>query len=245
MNEHGRARKWTKLLALLVGSVLLLSSCAQGEAHVTINRNGTADLDLDLSVSKQILTAIGKADIMNELAERFEQAGMGVRITDRDGQAQIEASRRVDLREYSGDLTDLPEGIEVEDAEEKKWFYTKHAVAVTLDLAPMLEQGQQEWIGQLSTLPDLMKKLIQSQLKFAIVLTLPIKADGSNADEVTDGGRTHQWNVDLFEANRFELVVNVPNLEHIAYAVGALLLLFIIGGIYLYRSIRRRKTTRM
>jgi len=244
MNIRRRALRSPAIAVLLLCSVLLLASCAQGEAHVTINRDGTADVDLNLSVSKQILTAIGKADIMNELAERFEQQGMSVRIVDKDGQAKVTASKRLDLKAFDGDMTQLPVGVKVEDAQEKNFFYTKHRVAVTVDLGPMLQEGQQEWIKQLSTLPDLMKKLIQSQLRFDLLVTLPIKADGNNADEVRDGGRTLLWNVDLFEENRLELSVNVPNIEHIAYTAGAALLVVIAGGIWLYRSIRMRNRAR-
>ncbi|XID94545.1 hypothetical protein ACF3MZ_08540 [Paenibacillaceae bacterium WGS1546] len=228
-------------LALLIGILIALTSCAEGKAHLTIHRNGMADLSMTMALSDRALGLIGQPDLMRELAARLQSGGMDAESFNTDGKAGISATRQIDLKDLDRALVDLPEGIEVERSEEPHFFYTKQRVAVTFDMARMIGAGDEAWAAKLDRLPTLTKKLIQSQLDFDFLLTAPIKLGGGSADEIRDGGKTQLWRLKLFEPNRIESSVDVPNVRRIAYTAGIGSLVVLIGAGFGVRAFMRRR----
>ncbi|MBB6729948.1 hypothetical protein [Cohnella zeiphila] len=238
--KRRRRRAWGAASLLLVCAILL-ASCAKGEAHLTVHANGTADLDLDLSIDDGTLGLIGRSGLMDELADRLKSSGLNVRTYSEEGREGLKANRRFDLRDMDRGPLSLPDGIEAEQSGTAHFFYsTQHAV-VTVDMDRLLESGGSEWAQKLTGLSGLARKLLQSQLDLDFALTAPIKPHSSNADETRDGGRTLVWHLPLSGTKTFAAAYDVPNVRRIAYAAGGLAALALIVALLLLYRRRKRK----
>ncbi|CAM3938439.1 hypothetical protein COLU111180_15540 [Cohnella lubricantis] len=239
--------RWPLLSAALILLSALLASCAQGEAHVTIHRNGTADLDLSASVSRRTLELIGQPDLPKQLSDILQRNGMAAAVEDDGSQTGIRATRHLNLKDMADRPITLPEGMELEQSTERKFFYTRYHVAVTMDMVRLLRGSGEgnDWSQSIASMPALAKKLVERQMDLDFLLTFPIKPGANNADEIQDRGRTLVWHLNLFSDNRFETSLAVPNVRHIAYTAGPALLLLTAGiVIAIVRARRRGRRTR-
>jgi hypothetical protein len=224
----------------MLGAVLL-TSCAQGQAHLTIHRNGTADLDMDLSVSKRTLELIGKPDLMKDLGDVLRRYEMEAQSFGDGKQEGLRASRRLNLQDLNQQPLNLPDGVEVERTEERKFFYTRYHVAVTVNMDRLLSSGESGWGQTIASLPMIAKKIMESQLNFDFLLTLPIKPGENNADETLDRGRTLLWHLSLFGSDTYETSIDVPNVRHIALTAGPAVLALAAGIAMAVVRFRRRR----
>ena len=241
--RNGRTRGWpvALLACALLACASLLSSCARGEAHLTIRADGAAELSLDLSMDDGTLGLIGKSGLMDELAERLKADGMDVRTYEQDGRKGVTASRRLNLRDMARETVDLPDGIAVERSRREHLFYTTERAAVTVDMDRLLAAGGgKEWAQKLSGMNRWTRMVIESQLDLNFALTAPIRAHSSNADKVRDGGRTLVWQLPLLGTKRFEAAYNVPNVRAIACAAAGLALLA-LAAFFALRAWRGRR----
>lgn len=229
------------LFAMMELGVLLLTSCAQGQAHLTVHRDGTADLAVGASVGRQTLSAIGQPDLPQKLADALRKNGLDATVEENGRQAGVQANRHLNLREMDEEKPELPEGLQVEQTRERKFFYTRYHAVVTADMDRLLSSSGGEWSRKLDSLPTLAKNLVQSQIKLDFLLTLPIKPGANNADETQDGGRTLVWHLSLFGTNRLEASFAAPDIGRIALAgVPSLLLLAAAVG-YAFVRLRKRR----
>jgi len=229
------------LAAALALMAVLLVSCAQGQAHLTIHRDGTADLDLNASVSRQTLGLIGQPDLPQQLADILQRNGMEASAVEDGSQSGVRATRHMNLKEMGKQPLELPDGIEVERTEDRAFFYTRYHIAVTMDMDRLLSNSGSDWSRKISSLPTLAKKLAESRMDLDFLLTFPIKPGANNADEKQDHGRTLVWHLNLFGSNRLETSFAVPNIRHIAYTAGPALLLLIAAAVFAIVRARRRK----
>ncbi|MBB6634861.1 hypothetical protein [Cohnella thailandensis] len=239
-------RRMAAVAVLLLACLFLLTSCVQGQAHLKINRDATADLHLNLAVSSKALDLIGKPELLRQAAERVAGDRMAFKAYEKDGQQVLEGTRHFDLKEMRQQPMDLPEGVEVEHSSEKHFFYTKYHVAVTVDTDKLMEGSggadSESMTDKLSSLSPLVKKLVLSQLDFDLKVTFPLKPGANNAPGTEDGGRTLVWPFSFTEPNRFELDFNAPNLKNILIVGAPALLVILGGGVWLI--VRRRRSKR-
>ncbi|MBB6673497.1 DUF3153 domain-containing protein [Cohnella nanjingensis] len=221
---------------------MLLTSCAQGQAHLTVHLNGTADLELNASARKKMLKLIGQSDLPRQLADELQNNGLDASVEETENSSGIRASRHLNLKELQNRPSRLPEGVKMTLTEDKKFFYTRYHIIVDADPNQALSKLEGDTGRQLATMPALAKQLAQSQIHFDLLLTSPIPLRDHNADETRDGGRTLVWHVSLVDVNHFELSFPVPQVRHIAYVgVPAILLLgFIVVGTVFFMRKRRR-----
>ncbi|MCC3374273.1 hypothetical protein [Cohnella sp. REN36] len=242
-----RRRQSVRRAALLAGIGLLLAallaSCAQGQAHLTVHLNGTADLDLNASASKTMLKLVGKPDLPGQLADALRQNGMEASVEDTGGSAGIRATRRLDLKTLQDRPSRLPDGMRMTLTKDERYFFARYHVSVDYDASQALAGLGEEANRKLAELPAITKQLAQSQIRFDLLLTTPIRLRDHNADETRDGGRTLVWHAKLLENNHIELGFPLPNVRHIAnVGIPALLalVLAVAGTILFWRKRRRR-----
>jgi hypothetical protein len=140
--------------------VFLLTSCAEGNAHITVHPNGQADLNISLAVSDKTLEMIGKPDLMNELAERLQVKDMKTEVYSRDGESGLSAARSFTLGGARGQASmEWPEGIQINQSSTKKFLYTEQRIMVSFDFEQLMQQGDS---GQLlSNISSPVKSLLQ------------------------------------------------------------------------------------
>ncbi|MDM5278121.1 hypothetical protein QUF95_12040 [Paenibacillus silvae] len=226
---------------LLIFMLVLLSACANGEAHVTVNTDGSTDLALDLSVSDSALGKIGQENAMPLLAEALERNNFKAEVTKQGDQNVLRATTRYEKSNMTGfDASKLPTGIHIEQSTVPGFFTSKMHITADADLMESMPDGDIK--EQINKVPGFLKRLLLKDMKFDFKLTLPIKADDSNADEVQDGGKTLIWNISPLQKNTLDLTVQIPNIRNILLV--AIPGLVLILALLIWFFIRRRKKRR-
>ncbi|AJY74446.1 hypothetical protein [Paenibacillus beijingensis] len=228
--------------ALIIALFMLtaLSACADGEASVTINRNGSADMNVKLLVSSSALEQIGRSDLMSRLIDRLKADGLNAAPLQENGRTGLTVSKHMDPEDFRHNAA-LPKGVTMSRTSAPGFWTTKEHISVTVDPAAMMPTQASGAVAKLENLSPLLKKFALSGFNFDLKLTLPIKPDSSNADHISGNGRTLTWNIAPLQPNTFDLTVSVPNIRHIAYAGGASLIALIALVVWLIVRVRRRR----
>ncbi|NGZ74932.1 hypothetical protein [Saccharibacillus alkalitolerans] len=225
------------MLLLPLAFSLLLSACARGEVDVTVKTNGTADILMNATIDESALKTIGQNDLPEQIASSLREQGLDARAISRDGQSGISASRTVEIS--GGELPELPEGITVEDRKEEGLFSTTHHFVVVADPPELIPRESSSLTGFIGS--RLLSRFVEKEFDFDFKLTLPIKPDANNADEVSADGRTLIWNIAATRENRIELTLTVPKVRQIVYAASAVLVAVIALTVFLLLRRKRKK----
>ncbi|MFC9708276.1 hypothetical protein JNUCC31_28600 [Paenibacillus sp. JNUCC31] len=229
------------LLAILLTVMLsILSACADGEAHVTVNMDGSSDLDLNLSVTDSALGKIGQDNLMTLLADTLQRNHFQAEVLDQGDRKQLKATTHYEKSNTVSTFStlDLPDGIQVEQSTTPGFFTSKLHIAAEADLMETIPDGEVK--DQINNVPRFLKNLLLKDVNFDFKLTLPIKAQDSNADLVEDHGKTLIWHVSPMNPNKLNLTVQVPNIRNIIITGGIALALII--ALLIWFIVRRRRT---
>ncbi|MDO3408442.1 hypothetical protein QWJ34_01540 [Saccharibacillus sp. CPCC 101409] len=224
------------VLLMLLSLSLLLGACAQGEVGVVVNRDGTADIHMNATISESALNTIGQGDLPEKIASSLREQGLDAQAVSADGQSGLSASRKVDLQ--SGRMPELPDGITMQNTQEEGLFTTTHHLVVTANPPQILPESSSltGYIGS-----RIVNRLIEREFDFNFKLTLPIKPGENNADEVSSDGKTLTWHLAATSENVIELTFAVPNVRRIVYAASAVLVVVIALIVFLLMRRKRRK----
>lgn len=80
------------LTVLLVLMLSILSACADGEAHLTVNMDGSTDLDLNLNVKNSALGKIGQDNLMPLIADALNRNNFQAEVSEQGDQKQLTAT---------------------------------------------------------------------------------------------------------------------------------------------------------
>ncbi|HBU81798.1 MAG TPA: hypothetical protein DEF35_09180 [Paenibacillus sp.] len=229
------------LFAFLLTLMLsILSACADGEAHVTVNMDGSSDLDLNLSVTDSALGMMGQDNLMTLLADSLKKNNFKAEVSDQGDRTELKATTHYEKSNTVSTFStsDLPDGIQVEQSTTPGFFTSKLHIAAEVDLLQTVPDGEVK--DQINKVPGFLKNLLLKDVNFDFKLTLPIKAQESNADLVEDHGKTLIWHVSPLDTNKLDLTVQVPNIRNIIITGGIALVLFI--ALLIWFIVRRRRT---
>ncbi|MDN8589420.1 hypothetical protein Q0V21_11620 [Paenibacillus sp. 11B] len=229
------------LFAFLLTLMLsILSACADGEAHVTVNMDGSSDLDLNLSVTDSALGMMGQDNLMTLLADSLKKNNFQAEVSDQGDRTELKATTHYEKSNTVSTFStsDLPDGIQVEQSTTPGFFTSKLHIAAEVDLLQTVPDGEVK--DQINKVPGFLKNLLLKDVNFDFKLTLPIKAQESNADLVEDHGKTLIWHVSPLDTNKLDLTVQVPNIRNIIITGGIALVLFI--ALLIWFIVRRRRT---
>ena len=233
---------WSSIVTILlsvglIAGLFLLSGCVESKIKLGINKDGSADLVLRVTVDSSLTGYISEdIDPLEDLMKEAAAAGFNVAKVEEDGQEGFEASRKIQDLKSSLELgklfgmDSLDDGFTSGDGFviDRGVFKTTYRVDIAYSSAPGGDYGV-DYGGLLDS--------IQSEFE----LTLPVAASSHNADSVSADGRTLTW--DLISDGTVSIqaraeVINYSNM--VILAVVALL----VGGtaaIYIVRGVRRRK----
>ncbi|WP_285076658.1 hypothetical protein [Paenibacillus sp. UMB7766-LJ446] len=229
------------LFAFLLTLMLsILSACADGEAHVTVNMDGSSDLDLNLSVTDSALGMMGQDNLMTLLADSLKKNNFQAEVSDQGDRTELKATTHYEKSNTVSTFStsDLPDGIQVEQSTTPGFFTSKLHIAAEVDLLQTVPDGEVK--DQINKVPGFLKNLLLKDVNFDFKLTLPIKAQESNADLVEDHGKTLIWHVSPLDTNKLDLTVQVPNIRNIIITGGIALVLFI--ALLIWFIVHRRRT---
>ncbi|MHA7584124.1 hypothetical protein ACX12E_27635 [Paenibacillus vandeheii] len=229
------------LFAFLLTLMLsILSACADGEAHVTVNMDGSSDLDLNLSITDSALGMMGQDNLMTLLADSLKKNNFQAEVSDQGDRTELKATTHYEKSNTVSTFStsDLPDGIQVEQSTTPGFFTSKLHIAAEVDLLQTVPDGEVK--DQINKVPGFLKNLLLKDVNFDFKLTLPIKAQESNADLVEDHGKTLIWHVSPLDTNKLDLTVQVPNIRNIIITGGIALVLFI--ALLIWFIVRHRRT---
>lgn len=225
----------TVLLALMLS---VLTACADGEAHLTVNMDGSTDLDLNLNVKNSALGKIGQDNLMPLIADALNRNNFQAEVSEQGDQKQLTATSHYEKsNKTSFDTSKLPQGIKVEQSTSPGFFTSKMHITAEADLMESMPDGEIK--NQINKVPSFLKNLLLKDVNFDFKLSLPIKAADSNADQVEDGGKTLIWHVSPLQMNKLDLTVQVPNIRNII--IIAVIGLLLIAALLIWFFVRRRR----
>lgn len=230
-------------LTFMLGLMLIiLSACADGEAHLTVNMDGSTDLDIHLGVTESALGKIGQDNLMPLLEEALKKNNFQAEVVDEGERKQLSATTHYEKSNTAAsfDLSKLPKGIQVEQSTEPGFFTSRFHVTATADLMESMPDGEIK--DQINKVPSFLKKLLLKDVNFDFKLSLPIKAQDSNADLVEDQGKTLTWHISPLNSNTLDLTVQVPNIRNII--ITAVLALIVVAALLIWFFVRRKRTRR-
>ncbi|WP_336779754.1 hypothetical protein [Paenibacillus illinoisensis] len=229
----------TFMLSLML---IILSACADGEAHLTVNMDGSTDLELNLGVTESALGKIGQDNLMPMLEEALKKNNFQAEVVDDGERKQLSATTHYEKSNTAAsfDLSKLPKGIQVEQSTEPGFFTSRFHVTATADLMESMPDGEIK--DQINKVPSFLKNLLLKDVNFDFKLSLPIQAEDSNADLVEDQGKTLTWHVSPINSNTLDLTVQVPNIRNII--ITAVIALIVVASLLIWFFIRRKRTRR-
>jgi Protein of unknown function (DUF3153). len=229
------------LILLSISSLLIaLTGCVKGEAELRVKANGTAQLNLAITLDSTLLQAISGDWLWDSISSELSQRGFKVNpMESASSSTTLRASRDIDLRK--GAALQIP-GVEVtRTTERNSWWYTTEAVSVSVDLTKLIPEPLSSKLDdKLASLSPLVRNLALRQIGLDFKLTLPIRAAANNADIVSNGGKSLTWHLSATKENDMQVEVHVPNIRHIAIAAGAVLIVLAAAVIVMIRKRRRR-----
>lgn len=240
-----RIRQILCVFALLC-CLIPLTSCARGDIHVDVHLDQSVDMDASFSVNNQTLGMLDNPGLLDQLAKRIQSSNVDVQPLAEEGRKGYQIKGH-----YQGDWStieknpnqgfNLPEGIEIKRAVTQHFFTTNYDLSLKLDLPRMLPKEAKGLGDKLEQMNVFTRKLLEQQLDLNFSLSLPIQPAASNADSVSEDGKTLRWEIAPLESNELKLSVNVPNLRHIVYVAIAGLILIVAIVIWLLRGHRSNK----
>jgi uncharacterized membrane protein len=246
-NRGIRMKRRLVFLLCVIGLVALLSGCVKGDFHITVNKNGSADLDYKIGMMAQLVGLIsgsgnGKQDPIAGMKVSFENVGFAVSQY-RDGDyIGVSAKKHVDnLKDIGNSLPNenmLNESqkSQVSDklnfTEDKGLFFTTYRYTGSIDFTNM-KPDDKDTMG--------IQQMMLKQVDLKLTLTLPVQADAQNASRVLPDQKTYQW--DLIPGTKGDIMLQakVPNVTNIIISI--LLLIVIVAAVivFIVKSRRKRK----
>jgi hypothetical protein len=218
------------LILVAVAVSLLLTGCFKFSIHLTVNKNGTADVDIIMAASQALVTmgAGLESGIFGDRKEQLAEQGFAISDYYEGNMAGFRAIKRVEsVKDFSslGFANDLGlDGQEIFSVE-------KHALTTTYHLNAELN------FGDLFAEDSDRMALFSPDMRF--ILTLPIKPLEHNATTVSADGKTLEWQLSPTKRNEIKLIVRTPNLTSIVIGSAAAVLL--LGLIPAGLIIRKRR----
>lgn len=188
-------KKTIGLIILLILMLIMLTGCAQLNYEVEINKDGSGEISYVFGLSKNINSLVSSEDAIEEFREQAQEENYQVEAYEDENISGFKASKHIkslneefSLQEAFPDyVTDTEEnGIKVE----KKLFKNKYSQTAELDLS----------------------KVATNYITMTYQIKLPTKVLQTNANEISEDGKTLKWNLTSGEVNKIEFTAEEINI---------------------------------
>lgn len=227
------------LLLTILTLAITLTGCMQGKIHLTIRKNGTADISVKFGTDPAVASFSGNVtDPLNELYKSAKKSGFSVkRFNSKDNHSMIAQKHYQKLSDLLNTDKNAFLGKFIKSDSEftvnKGLFYDTYKLnsGVNLKSLQVNEKG--------SVLEKSIQRAVLSQIRFDLLVTLPIKAKDSNARKVLDNGKTYMWSLVPGKNNEIYLEAEVPNVRNMII-IGSIIAILLICLGFLY--VRGKRT---
>lgn len=222
------------LLLVYLTLAIMLTGCMQGKIHLTVHKNGTADISIKFGTDPAVASFSSNIkDPLNELYKSAKESGFSVKRFDSKDNLGMLAQKHyqklsdllnVDKNAFLGKFIKSDSEFTVN----KGLFYDTYRLNSGINLKSLRvdEKG--------SELEKSIQKAVLSQIRFDLFVTLPIEAKDSNARKVLDNGKTYMWSLLPGKNNEIYLEAEVPNVRNMIIIGSTIVALFAcLGFIYI------------
>lgn len=230
-------------IMVMVISLFLAAGCGDARYHLTVNRDGSGDIDLRVSLDNLTLDLVGQvsADPLAALKGVLEEDGYDVTIEAGANQREIIAGKHVpELSPQNLGVTAIPGAgalaasatVPGDIQVQRGFFMIRYSYEGEVD--PTSFALVRELNG--------LESYLLAQMQYELALTLPLAADEHNANAEKEGGKTLVWQLIPGEGNK--VLVKASQWRPGRLAAAALLLFLMAGGVYWYFRRSKGKGTR-
>lgn len=213
-------------LMLLIMTLIMLSGCARGVAHLEINKDGSTDLTFSIKLDARLKLLAGN-NLESTIREKLDGTGYQFQVLQQDEAMELQVSRSFDsiehMREELGLQNDYMNLVTVN--KEETFFFTKYDIkteaSAGVDLAWL-----QQYITDLNLSEPISRMIIQN-FGMDLKLTLPIKLFVEHNASAVEG-RTLTWHTSLTDFESIELSFYAPNLVNILIVAGIVVILLLV-----------------
>ncbi|MFX3623386.1 MAG: hypothetical protein ACE3JP_04895 [Ectobacillus sp.] len=242
-----------KQLGLLIMMAVWLAGCVSGTADIQVHKNGSADAVIRFGIAQQAKRYLGSVNPFGHMESILKSNGFKVKQFDYSKSFGFEASQHYrSIRSLQKEKAVAASGNNKEERNDlgsfstemdKQWFSTTYRVKSTIDFSSLYEDFLASF-GRYLQASDNMRGFVAEELKKNISLklrvTLPVRAESSNATRLENGGKTVEWKLHPTKENKLIMTVKVPNIKNIVIASGIFVFLLLVF-IFIWIKKRRKK----
>lgn len=210
-------RKLYILISLMM--VLVLSGCVKGVFHVTVNKDGSGDLDYRFAMDSALLSSDRKEENpLEEFKSIAKKDGFIVSQFKENGYFGVEAKKHVEnISQGIGE--DLINSLSSTDKKEKVNFnidkgflFNVYQLKTNLDLKDFVSKDN-----------DPFASMFINKIDLKMLLTLPVEVENHNASRIlfveSEKIKTYEWDIIPGQNNEIYLEAKVLNMRNIMLLV--------------------------
>jgi len=209
-------KRFMPVLIILLLTVVLLSGCVEGKFHITLNKDGSADINYRIGFDRSLL-ALLQSDQENPLEEMRKSAkeeGFTVKNYSEDKMVGIIATKHVNSLDELPNFANVAAGGDSAKPPlviEESFFKKQYHFETNVDLSDMKETPEDDLGG--------LGNAMLSQVNLRFILTPPFTPQHHNASVVRDDGQTLEWHLIPGQDNQITMEASVPNTTNIALVI--------------------------
>lgn len=213
-------KKGIKLLALAF-VMLLFAGCVKYDVDMTINNDKSMDLKITTAMADSVKSYMGEqASDGEKEKEELKNKGLEVEDYQQDGYTGYTVKKHYNNIDDLSTTEDVTANIGAEGELEKLFKVTKTATGTTYK-ATFKSEDADSYSSQMTSYKDNETyKEYMKGMEIKFIVNLPSKAKSSNATNVSNDGKTLEW--DLMTTPSVEFEFEMPNSNNN--------LIIIIGG---------------
>ncbi|EKN63036.1 DUF3153 domain-containing protein [Schinkia azotoformans] len=231
-----------RIKLIVVGVIILffLTGCVSGVFHVTVNKDGSGELNYRLAIDSDLLSTFNdKNNPLEKFREIAQKDGFIVSNFKDNGYFGVEAKKHVNKisEGIGGELITYISSVNSSKDHlnfivDKGFFFNIYTIETNVDLTSFAKGN------------NALFQMFLDKMDLRILLTLPFDVEGHNASRVIDGEtddiKTFEWDLLPGQNNEIYLQAKVLNVLNVVTLV--LLAVGLIVFVTVFMAIKRRKS---
>jgi hypothetical protein len=236
------------LASLILIGLLSMTGCADIKTHLTINRDGSADLEQRIAFEQSVAGMVGG---IGKLEDEYKSQGYEVKPYDEGQLVGVIATKHLqNAADVSKIKFNAANNLFANQKAQpvfkitKGFFVTQYQFNGIIDLTSINSQPDTANTSNTGVDSSQIANAILGSMKFKFILTLPEKPQKNNAGTVSSDGKTLEWLLVPGRENTLQVAAQTINYLNIAIlTILALLICTVIVFFLIKRNKRRSITT--
>ncbi len=221
------------ILAMLI---FLLSGCMQITYHITLNNNGTADVEYEMYMTKEYIAMIAGEDNADPFAENklsAEAAGFTVEPVETETQSGFKATaKNLDLN-FSNMVNSVGMGGDAKSDVQVKEGLFKNTYTVTTNIDTTNIMGDDE--ESQSIIP-----ILNQAMDIRLIFTAPAEITSQTGTPSETLPNTYEYKIELGKNNEISLSYTLLNMTNIYIFAGIIIIILILVVFFLIKKFKKK-----